>query len=221
MPKDPAREQARQIARNQGLKPTRLSALERMGMPDASEAAANHSEQVSKRQPSRNSRSMKSRQSEPRVSRSGQKRNSKAAAKSKPPYVLMSVAAVFVVVGLILLSRVVGTNAGRTAVDDVHVRVPGAAQVSAFGMTTSSPESVQVALNNAPQTIATASAKLQPAINLTQPKDIQVSQIASFSNGIPQVITFRDGSRMNADPVTLEQLPAEVRLQLTYTRGQP
>jgi hypothetical protein len=58
-------------------------------------------------------------------------------------------------------------------------------------------------------------------MNLTPPKDIQLTQIAGFSGGIPPVIQFRDGSRLNADPVTLEQLPAEVRLQLTYTRERP
>jgi hypothetical protein len=56
---------------------------------------------------------------------------------------------------------------------------------------------------------------------LTRPKDIQLSQIAGFSAGIPPVIHFRDGSRLNADPVTLEQVPAEVRMQLTYARGRP
>ena len=213
-PKNPAREQARQLARNQGLKPTRSGAQERLERWEVAEPASTGSE-PNTRVPSRNSRSMKSRQSEPRVSRTGSKRNSKSAAKSKPPYLLMALAASFVVIGLIVLSRLFAGGTGRTA-QDVHIPVNTAT-------TTVSSRAPTAEGTSEPSRIITATVGIsqKPAMNLTQPKDIQLSQIAGFNNGIPAVIQFRDGSLMNADPVTLEQLPAEVRLQLTYTRERP
>jgi hypothetical protein len=228
-PKDPAREQARQLARDQGLKPTRSSAQERLGKQEIAELEASApSEQVSKRPPSRSSRSMKSRQSEPRVSRTGSKpgskRSAKAVTKNKPPYVLMAIAAIVVVVGLIVLARIVENGASRTA-GNVHVPTPQASATitTVPGQISSRASEAQVAGASSPSRIITAAVEVnqKTAMNLTPPKDIQLSQIAGFSNGIPPVIQFRDGSRMNADPVTLEQLPAEVRLQLTYTREQP
>ena len=238
-PKDPARDRARQLARDQDLKPTRSSAQERLEKQqlekqDLADQGATQSGQTSKRVPSRSSRSMKSRQSEPRVSRTGSKSGSKsgnkpgnkrsAKTKSKPPFILMALTASLVVIGLILLSRLfAGTGGtGRTAKD---VRIPTPQAITTSTTVSSQASTVQDASASGPSRIITAAVNQKvtqkAGMNLTQPRNIQLSQIAGFSNGIPAVIQFRDGSRMNADPVTLEQLPAEVRLQLTYTRERP
>jgi hypothetical protein len=229
-PKDPAREQARQLARDRGLKPMHPSPMERLRKPDGfkddldsiDDRGSEHnrtdqsSAPQSKRSPSRSSRSMKSRQSEPRASRNGSKRNPKSARKSKPPYVLMAAAAVCVVLGLIMLSRVFGGVSGRPV--DVHVPTVDKTQNSTIPRNISAGQSPS---NGSRIITTTAQVRQEPAMNLSRPQDIQLSQIAGFSAGIPPVIQFRDGSRLNADPVTLEQVPAEVRMQLTYARGRP
>ena len=204
-PKDPARDQARRQARDKDVKPTRSLGSSLEAKP-VKEPSAN-------RKPSRSDRSMKSRQSEPRDSRSG-KRNAKFQRTIKPPIVLMVVAAVIVVLGLILLPRAYQPSTQSAAA----VRLPSAARANLNTRTAIAP-----ARTEGGATIITtqASQTRQPAMNLTPPREMEREQIVGVQSGIPPVILFRDGSKLNADPVTLEQLPADVRLQLTYNRSRP
>jgi hypothetical protein len=207
-PKDPARDQARRQARDKDIKPTR-SPGSSLGVSPAKEPSAN-------RKPSRSGRSMKSRQSEPRASKSG-KRKAKSQRTIKPPIVLMVVAAVVVVLGLILLPRAYQPSTQSAAA----MRLPSVAKANLSARTVT--QAVAPARTEGGATIisAQASQNRQPAMNLTPPREIEREQIVGVQSGIPPVILFRDGSKLNADPVTLEQLPADVRLQLTYNRSRP
>jgi hypothetical protein len=198
--KDPARELARMQARDQGLKPTRSS-----GQISELDQVADSKP----KRPSRASRSMKSRQSDPKRGKSGRK---KVVARKtiKPPLVLMGFAAVIIVIALILLPKTYQPSSQNDAAQvrvnastvrpDVSAQLPSISTSSIIGSkTTSTPKY---------------------AMNLTSANRVQLGQVVAFRQGIPPVIEFRDGSRMNVDPVTLEQLPADVRLQLTYSRGR-
>jgi hypothetical protein len=212
-PKDPAREQARREARDRDIKPTRSSTQDRLGKVEADQP---ETKSENPRAPSRTSRSMKSRQSEPRVSRSGAKRKSKSRPKTKPPYALMAIAAILVIAGLIMLPRAYrssGRSAAqvRVSVTDAQTRGP---RTSAAALTTRTQE-IQ---NGATLITAQVQANQKPAMNLTPARQIRLEQIVGFTGGITPVIEFRDGSRLNADPVVMEQLPAEVRFQMTYTQ---
>jgi hypothetical protein len=205
--KDPALDQARRVARDKDLKPTRSSASSAHD-PDNTE------DLNSKRKPSRASRSMKSRQSEPRASRSGPKAKTGTRQTVKPPVALMIIAAVIVVVGLILLPRAYQPSARSAA--QVHYNVPGA-NISKV-VTRPQTLSNQATISNATLITARSRQRQELAMNLTPAKDIRLEQIIGFASGVPAVILFRDGSKLPVDPVTLEQLPADVRFQLTYTR---
>jgi hypothetical protein len=205
-PKDPAREQARAKARSQGISPLRSS----MPMSQKTEGSnAPH-------KPSRASRSMKSRQSEPRRSKSGQnksgdKRKGNSRQLVKPPMILMSMAAVMIAFGLILLPKVFQGSSLRSpgqSASEVRVSVSNSARDVA----------PDAQANRATTITARTRKSDQLAMNLTPVNQIQLGQIVAFRQGIPPVIEFRDGSLLNVDPVTLEQLPPDVRLQLTYTR---
>ena len=207
-PKDPAREQARRQARDKDIKPTRS--------PGSSLEASTVKKPTTNRKPSRSGRSMKSRQSEPRASKSG-KRKAKAQRTIKPPIVLMVIAAIIVVLGLILLPRAYQPSTQSAAA----VRLPSAAKANLSAQTVA--QAVAPARTEGGATIITtqASQNRRMAMNLTPPREIEREQIVGVQSGIPPVILFRDGSKLNADPVTLEQLPADVRLQLTYKRSRP
>jgi hypothetical protein len=192
--KDPG--QVRRLARDKDLKPTRSV--------DSRHETAQADETTPKRKPSRAGRSMKSRQSESRGSKAGGK-HTKPRQSVKPPIALMAVAAILTVVGLILLPRAYQPSTQ----DAAEVRLPSAVRAN----TITQPRTVGA-------TVITAKPRQTqgPAMNLTPAREIWLGQIAGFETGIPAVILFRDGSKLPVDPVTLEQLSAEVRLQLTYTR---
>ncbi len=207
-PKDPARDQARRQARDKDIKPTR-SPGSSLGVSPAKESA-------SARKPSCSGRSMKSRQSEPRGSKSG-KRSAKSQRTIKPPILLMVIAAIMVVIGLILLPRAYQPSTQSAAA----VRLPSAAKANLNARTVAQAGAPARTEGGATIIIAQASQNRRLAMNLTPPRDIEREQIVGVQSGIPPVILFRDGSKLNADPVTLEQLPADVRLQLTYNRSRP
>jgi hypothetical protein len=194
--KDPAREQARRLARDKDLKPTRSSPL---SLPE-----------TPKRQSSRAGRSMKSRQSELQASKTNRKSKSSARKRVKPPVVLMAVAAVVVVLGLIMLPRVFQSSPRR--VTQVNY-------AAANGFVARPAMNVQTRAPSIGRTITTTTSQSQkPALNLTPSEAIQLEQIAGYESGIPPVIVFRDGSKLNADPVVIGRLRADVRMQLTYSR---
>jgi hypothetical protein len=203
--KDPARELARMQARDQGLKPTRSS-----GQISELDQVADSKP----KRPSRASRSMKSRQSDPKRGKSGRK---KVVARKtiKPPLVLMGFAAVIIVIALILLPKTYQpssqNDAAQVRVNASTVRPDVSAQLPSISTSSISTSSIIGS-----KTTSTP----KYAMNLTSANRVQLGQVVAFRQGIPPVIEFRDGSRMNVDPVTLEQLPADVRLQLTYSRGR-
>jgi hypothetical protein len=205
--KDPARDQARRLARDKDIKPTRSS---------PSSVPATSDEPVPKRKPSRTGRSMKSRQSNPRASKTG-RTNSSTRKQVKPPVVLMAVAAVAVVLGLIMVPRLFQSSPRR--VTQVNYAATngfnaGAATLPAVNVQTSATSHLSIG-----RTITTSSSQSQkPAVNLTPSEQIQLEQIAGYESGIPPVIVFRDGSKLNADPVVIGRLRADVRMQLTYSR---
>lgn len=206
--KDPARDQARRVARDKDLKPTRSSPS---SLPETLD------ELKPKRKPSRASRSMKSRQSEPRVSKTERKSKSIARKTVKPPVVLMAVAAVVIVLGLIMLPKVFGSSPRRVtqvnyaAVNGFNVGVETRPAVNGQTVSASTP--------SIGRTITTTSSQRQKlSLNLTPSDKIQLEQIAGYESGIPPVIVFRDGSKLNADPVVIGRLRADVRMQLTYSR---
>jgi hypothetical protein len=200
--KDPARDQARRSLRDKDVRPMRSGATGlKLETPE---------EPTLKRKPSRVSRSMKSRQSEPRGSKA--KAKSGPRQKVNPPVLLMGAAAVLVAIGLILLPRAYQPSVRSGE----EVRLPSIARSNR-----TEPQANVVTKTSSSGSIITARARQNQAaaMNLTPVGKINLEQIAGFQAGIPPVILFRDGSKLNADPVTLEQLPADVRLQLTYTRG--
>jgi hypothetical protein len=205
--KDPARDQARRLARDKDLKPTRSSPS---SVPETLDTVL---DQMPKRKPSRASRSMKSRQSEPRASKTGRTKSS-ARKPVKPPVVLMAVAAAVVVFGLIMLPRVFQSSPRRVTQVDY-----AAANALNAGVATRPAVNVQTNTPSIGRTITTTSSQVQkPALNLTPSEKIQLEQIAGYESGIPPVIVFRDGSKLNADPVVIGRLRADVRMQLTYSR---
>jgi hypothetical protein len=128
----------------------------------------------------------------------------------KPPVVLMAVAAVVVVLGLIMLPRVFQSSPRR--VTQVNY-------AAANGFDARPAASLQSSAPSIGRTITTTSSQSQkPALNLTPSENIQLEQIAGYESGIPPVIVFRDGSKLNADPVVIGRLRADVRMQLTYSR---
>jgi hypothetical protein len=49
---------------------------------------------------------------------------------------------------------------------------------------------------------------------------IRLEQIDSIGGtGSTPILRFKDGSSLNVDAFTLQQLPADVRLRVTYSRG--
>jgi hypothetical protein len=201
--KDPARDQARRLARDKDLKPTRSS-------PSSMPEVAASDELTPKRKPSRAGRSMKSRQSDPRASKTDRKSKSSPRKSVKPPVVLMAVAAVVVVLGLIMLPRVFQSSPRR--VTQVNY-------AAANGFDARPAVSIQTSAPSIGRTITTTSSQSQKlALNLTPSENIQLEQIAGYESGIPPVIVFRDGSKLNADPVVIGRLRADVRMQLTYSR---
>jgi hypothetical protein len=202
--KDPARDQARRLARDKDLKPTRSSPS---SQPEPMDAMLG---ETPKRKPSRAGRSMKSRQSDPRASKTDRKLKSSPRKQVKPPVVLMAVAAVVVVLGLIMLPRVFQSSPRR--VTQVNY-------AAANGFDARPAVSLQTSAPSIGRTITTTSSQSQkPALNLTPSEKIQLEQIAGYESGIPPVIVFRDGSKLNADPVVIGRLRADVRMQLTYSR---
>jgi hypothetical protein len=201
--KDPARDQARRLARDKDLKPTRSS-------PSSMPEIAASDVLTPKRKPSRAGRSMKSRQSDPRASKTDRKSKSSPRKSVKPPVVLMAIAAVVVVLGLVMLPRVFQSSPRR--VTQVNY-------AAANGFDARPAVSLQTSAPSIGRTITTTSSQSQkPALNLTPSENIQLEQIAGYESGIPPVIVFRDGSKLNADPVVIGRLRADVRMQLTYTR---
>jgi hypothetical protein len=200
--KDPVRDQARRLARDKDLKPTRSSPSSVPETPDKI------LDETPKRKPSRAGRSMKSRQSDPRASKTARTKLSPRK-QVKPPVVLMAVAAVVVVLGLIMLPRVFQSSPRR--VTQVNYAAANGFDTRSAGNRTSVP--------SIGRTITTTSSQSQKlALNLTPSENIQLEQIAGYEAGIPPVIVFRDGSKLNADPVMIGRLRADVRMQLTYSR---
>lgn len=64
-------------------------------------------------------------------------------------------------------------------------------------------------------------AQLKPApMNQTPANQIDPGTIDRIAGNAPSsIIVFKDGSNMALDAYTLEQLPAEVRLRITYSQG--
>ena len=58
-------------------------------------------------------------------------------------------------------------------------------------------------------------------INTLPANQIRLEQIDSISaSGGQPVLRFKDGTSLNVDDFTLKQLPSDVRLRITYSRGR-
>jgi hypothetical protein len=77
---------------------------------------------------------------------------------------------------------------------------------------------------NPVQTQASASSTLvetTPKTSSLPANQIQLSQIDSIAeSGGQPLLRFKDGSSLNVDAFTLQQLPSDVRLRISYSRGR-
>ena len=80
------------------------------------------------------------------------------------------------------------------------------------------------AVANSPDLVAAGAVKpdaLKPVpMNQTPVSELNLNMVDQFvGTGPSSTIVFRDGSTMVLDAYTLEQLPPEIRLRVTYTQG--
>jgi hypothetical protein len=120
-----------------------------------------------------------------------------------------------VLVAFILVSLVMFTTLFKSGSSTAKVTSPQTLPITAGNVPS---HSVDTQVNDSKPAVGTVNQA--PLMNQTPANEIDLSMIDNIlGTGASSTIIFRDGSRMALDPYTLEQLPRDIQLRVTYSRG--